>query len=266
MNPIRPRQRGAFSLVEVLVVVSIIVLILALLVPSLSTVRLTARELVCKSNMRQQGFGLSLYANANRKYPGAHTRASNGQAVAIWPTRLRTYVGSQEVWYDPAAPPSFAWQQKTGTPGGIYATVADDEWGYNPGELLLNINTVPSCYGYNDWGRYNVKTDPQRGLGADIRSMVAVEELSRYDVVNPSNMIAITESVSDGRWDWNVDPTDPFEYPGKYHREGTNVLHVDGHVDWFLQADLVDVDTSTLKGQEMSRKWNNHDEWWHVEP
>ena len=47
-----------FTLVELLVVISVIALLLAILMPSLQKARQTAQRLVCSSNMRQIVFGL----------------------------------------------------------------------------------------------------------------------------------------------------------------------------------------------------------------
>lgn len=58
------RLRGAFSLLEVLVVVAVISLLVAILIPSLSTARRQARELVCQSNMRSIGQGWHSYLTA----------------------------------------------------------------------------------------------------------------------------------------------------------------------------------------------------------
>ncbi len=62
----RRRWRGAFTLIEVLVVVAIIALLIAVLLPALSRAKEQSRRVVCMSQLRQQGFGFSAYANSNR--------------------------------------------------------------------------------------------------------------------------------------------------------------------------------------------------------
>jgi prepilin-type N-terminal cleavage/methylation domain-containing protein len=61
MSPSR-RLRSAFSLIELLVAISLIALLLALLMGSLEHVRLASRMTQCGSNQRQIGIALTLYS------------------------------------------------------------------------------------------------------------------------------------------------------------------------------------------------------------
>ncbi len=60
------RVHAAFTLIEVLVVVSIIAVLVAVLLPSLARSREQSRAAVCLSNLKQQGAGLSAYSADNR--------------------------------------------------------------------------------------------------------------------------------------------------------------------------------------------------------
>jgi prepilin-type N-terminal cleavage/methylation domain-containing protein len=64
------RSCRAFTLVELLVVISIIALLLSVLMPALSSVRRQAKKVVCKSNMKQLGLAVNIYAqNYNNALP-----------------------------------------------------------------------------------------------------------------------------------------------------------------------------------------------------
>jgi prepilin-type N-terminal cleavage/methylation domain-containing protein/prepilin-type processing-associated H-X9-DG protein len=67
MNLPRIKKHAAgFTLVELLVVISIIALLLAILMPSLQNARQQAKNVVCTSNMRQAQLGLILYLQDNK--------------------------------------------------------------------------------------------------------------------------------------------------------------------------------------------------------
>lgn len=61
------RQKSAFSLMEMLVVISLIVLLIGLILPSLSSARKTAQQVKCSSRMHQLMVAIDAFANDNNQ-------------------------------------------------------------------------------------------------------------------------------------------------------------------------------------------------------
>jgi len=110
------KQRPAFTLIELLIVIAIIATLIGILLPALAGARESARTTKCMSNIRSIGTSLTLYADSNKgtfpHWSSWHVWGGNGtngdDPGPGWTEMLIPYITSVEMFADPARPKDVA--------------------------------------------------------------------------------------------------------------------------------------------------------------
>jgi len=76
--------RVAFTLVEVLIVISIIALLMAIVIPSVARARENARSVICRSVLVEWGRMMMIYAEQNRDYLPYEDRGEEHMGRICW--------------------------------------------------------------------------------------------------------------------------------------------------------------------------------------
>ena len=97
--------RAAFTLVEVLVVISIIGVLTSLLLPAVQAARESARRTQCRNNLKQIGFALLNHHDAKKHFPAGYTASADYRDGATdtspgwgWAALILPYMEEQSLY------------------------------------------------------------------------------------------------------------------------------------------------------------------------
>ncbi len=220
------RNRNAFTLIELLVVVAIIAVLMAVVLPSLASSRLRAKQTVCAANLRTLGQATTLYLNENGgEYFRYFVQLSSPQNGRLWwfgfelngpgSTTNRPLDKSQS----PLAPYTADLDVLTLCPLFPY-----DDPGYYP-KFAVHAAT----YGFN-WrlGPYATNTPSRRDRYADrMANVFLFADGIQFDP-NPG--------FNEGQYiNYNSQVTNPSlgldGYAHFRHAKQAQIVYLDGHVD-----------------------------------
>ena len=98
-SEIRNQKSGGFTLVELLVVITIIGILIALLLPAVQAAREAARTMQCSNNLKQIGLAIHNFHDAHKAMPPTRQSCYHGSwATVLWPYMEQQ--GLADAWGD----------------------------------------------------------------------------------------------------------------------------------------------------------------------
>ena len=231
------KQFRAFTLLELLVIISVIGLLGALLLPAFARAKAATVRVACMNNLKQIGTCLHLYLVDFGRYPAFQADARTCSRDGFWDSKLAAYANGK---------------------GGIFMCPAnsgrginlEDNWAPKPPPSVDDplFRTWPNLsYGYNGTGTASDE-DPVIGPGGELFLGFGGEDytdggrifLPKYllesQIVAPVNMIAVADYdpwATDDDSDADRHPEMLFLGLTGRHSWGANALFCDSHIECY---------------------------------
>ncbi len=215
-------KRKAYTLIELLVVIAIIALLLAVLTPALREAKKHAQTVVCRSNVRQIGYAVILYAEANDTY------IPRGGSFGTWFNCFLPYVGQEGNEGDYRNVkiyrcPSFPDKRQT-------VCYVVSSWTFDSkNDMLGHEITAPTKLATFKHPMSTVYlADNEEGSWRPIIQQEGDPDIMRIDVWDIGHLPdSISEDITRGR-----------RVAKDRHRQGSNYLFLDWHAEYIATEDM----------------------------
>ena len=92
------RGRAAFSLIEVVVAVSVVAVMMSIVIPAVIAARGSARRSTCQNKVRQLGVAMAAFETSHRHFPSGKTTVSRTQNQFSWTAQLLPFLEQKPLW------------------------------------------------------------------------------------------------------------------------------------------------------------------------
>jgi prepilin-type N-terminal cleavage/methylation domain-containing protein len=224
------RQKSAFTLIEILIVIAIIAILAALLLPALSTAKSKGLRISCMNNLRQLGVGCQVY-----------TADNDGRLVENWPYALMPNLETNCWMHGNMRSAIDATNQALLRTGKLFP-YANNPNSYRCPADRSGTNSAPRVrsYSMNSWmgSRYMEFERPtfnQRPYRTFVRD-------SELNAATPANLFVIADehevTIDDSFFFISMNDTDIFmNYPATRHDRGYALSFADAHVEHYKIRD-----------------------------
>jgi prepilin-type N-terminal cleavage/methylation domain-containing protein len=207
---------NAFTLVELLVVITIIAILAALLFPALGSAKNKAKRTVCANNLRQINLGLRMYSDEHSDAAPPSLQTSNSFPIdfAGYKKLMQSYVGLNG---------------ESSARDKLFACPADTFY-YDFTQSNLNY-VAESLHDQatNDYSSYWFNSGAETIFGTNSPGL-AGRKLS--SIKNPAKTVLVAEMPAFFPWSWH-DPKPPAKNGWVFFKDAKNMVSfVDGHVSY----------------------------------